>query len=203
MLHWLRLMIIWCLALAAVVAAFLWLFPWKHPDAYDSRSIQILFRPRCEQILADFDDAHLTLGDCEYVYDEGVIWWFIGASRFKDTTRQFYVSHTRPIASFSRPRTHLEFGGFAFTFGDRPGAGPVGPSRVFAIALPCWFVVLLLSTHPLISFLGGPFRRWHRRRHGRCVKCAYNLAGLTEPRCPECGTPVANKSEANSISELT
>ena len=23
----------------------------------------------------------------------------------------------------------------------------------------------------------------------RCSKCGYNLTGLTEPRCPECGTP--------------
>jgi len=23
----------------------------------------------------------------------------------------------------------------------------------------------------------------------RCMKCGYNLYGLTEPRCPECGTP--------------
>jgi hypothetical protein len=26
---------------------------------------------------------------------------------------------------------------------------------------------------------------------GTCVKCGYNLTGLTEPRCPECGTPFA------------
>ncbi len=36
---------------------------------------------------------------------------------------------------------------------------------------------------------------WHRARlHRRfpsdhCQKCGYNLEGLTEPRCPECGTP--------------
>ena len=26
-----------------------------------------------------------------------------------------------------------------------------------------------------------------------CVKCGYNLHGLTEPRCPECGTPFDDK----------
>lgn len=26
---------------------------------------------------------------------------------------------------------------------------------------------------------------------GVCEKCGYNLTGLTEPRCPECGTPFA------------
>ena len=27
-----------------------------------------------------------------------------------------------------------------------------------------------------------------RRRQGICVQCGYNLKGLTELRCPECGT---------------
>ena len=32
-------------------------------------------------------------------------------------------------------------------------------------------------------------RREKERREGvRCVKCGYSLRGLTEPRCPECGT---------------
>jgi len=28
-----------------------------------------------------------------------------------------------------------------------------------------------------------------RRLEGRCEKCNYDLRGLPEPRCPECGTP--------------
>lgn len=28
-----------------------------------------------------------------------------------------------------------------------------------------------------------------RRTMGRCTRCGYSLIGLTEPRCPECGTP--------------
>ncbi len=30
--------------------------------------------------------------------------------------------------------------------------------------------------------------RWRHRRP-ECVACGYDLRGLTEPRCPECGTP--------------
>lgn len=30
----------------------------------------------------------------------------------------------------------------------------------------------------------------YRRRAGMCTICAYNLTGLTEPRCPECGAAI-------------
>ncbi len=32
------------------------------------------------------------------------------------------------------------------------------------------------------------------RRAHRCVKCGYDLWGLTEPRCPECGMPFPKES---------
>jgi hypothetical protein len=31
--------------------------------------------------------------------------------------------------------------------------------------------------------------REHRYKRGRCGNCLYDLRGLAEPRCPECGTP--------------
>jgi ribosomal protein L37E len=33
---------------------------------------------------------------------------------------------------------------------------------------------------------------------GHCIQCGYNLFGLTEPRCPECGTPFPSRQEARS-----
>lgn len=38
-------------------------------------------------------------------------------------------------------------------------------------------------------------RRWLRKRFpsAHCPKCGYNLKGLTEPRCPECGVPFDEK----------
>ncbi len=46
---------------------------------------------------------------------------------------------------------------------------------------------MVLGVYPAIAFIRGPVRRWRRRKHGLCIHCGYNLTGLTEPRCPECG----------------
>jgi hypothetical protein len=41
-----------------------------------------------------------------------------------------------------------------------------------------------------VSLFGWRVARKHMRRlGGQCVRCGYALRGLTEPRCPECGTP--------------
>ena len=37
-------------------------------------------------------------------------------------------------------------------------------------------------------------RRYRRSRKGFCLKCGYNLTGLPEPRCPECGRPFTRRS---------
>ncbi len=50
----------------------------------------------------------------------------------------------------------------------------------------CYAAVFSVTTHGMV--LKRQLRRWRRERMGLCVKCAYNLTGLTEPRCPECGT---------------
>ena len=44
---------------------------------------------------------------------------------------------------------------------------------------------VLLFFVPMVLMLGGAER--HDPLH--CGKCGYNLTGLTEPRCPECGEP--------------
>jgi hypothetical protein len=50
----------------------------------------------------------------------------------------------------------------------------------------------LLFFVPLMFLLGlsrKPFRTYHRKKHGLCITCGYDLRGLTEARCPECGSP--------------
>ncbi len=50
-----------------------------------------------------------------------------------------------------------------------------------------------LSSIPSAMLIARRFHSTRRRRRriasNQCVNCAYNLTGLTEPRCPECATP--------------
>ena len=55
---------------------------------------------------------------------------------------------------------------------------------------PVWVVLMVYAAYPVLVFIRGPLRRRRRRKHGLCVRCGYNLTGLAEPRCPECGEAV-------------
>ena len=54
-----------------------------------------------------------------------------------------------------------------------------------------WAVAVLFGAYPALAFIRGPVRRWRRRKRGLCIHCGYNLTGLTEPRCPECGRRIS------------
>jgi hypothetical protein len=54
--------------------------------------------------------------------------------------------------------------------------------------LPLWSLMLPFLIYPVAALITGPIRRRRRRKRGLCVTCAYDLRGLPEPRCPECGT---------------
>ncbi len=73
--------------------------------------------------------------------------------------------------------------------GPDPGDRPATHLLWLRLEFPCWAVFLLTSAWPVIAFIRGPWRRSGRRVRGLCLRCGYNLTGLVEPRCPECGTP--------------
>lgn len=59
---------------------------------------------------------------------------------------------------------------------------------VRTISFPLWFPALVFAAWPMAAFIRGPERRRCRRKRGLCLEYGYNLTGLTEPWCPECGT---------------
>jgi len=91
-----------------------------------------------------------------------------------------------------------------------PWSGPKGQIEIFVIDsvmkmsqsgdYPAWFlktvarVGLAVEWIPLLLVSLGVFYLCTRgtRPDGylRCLKCRYILKGLSEPRCPECGTPI-------------
>ena len=65
-----------------------------------------------------------------------------------------------------------------------------GSYRSRRIEIAVWLLWPLFGAWPVWAFVHGPYTRWHRRKHGCCLHCGYDLTGLTKPRCPECGNGV-------------
>jgi hypothetical protein len=55
------------------------------------------------------------------------------------------------------------------------------------LGAPFWFIGVVLLVGPSLALIRGPLRHNRRRRRGQSVHCGYNLTGLADPRCPECG----------------
>ena len=60
------------------------------------------------------------------------------------------------------------------------------------IALPMW-VPFVAAAAPISAVWW--FGRRRRIPPGCCLRCRYNLTGLSEPRCPECGQPFELKGD--------
>jgi hypothetical protein len=71
---------------------------------------------------------------------------------------------------------------------------------VVRTVLPLWIPSSVFAVCSAGSLFFSHRRRRQRIKSVLCIRCGYNLHGLPEPRCPECGTPfeMTNKSEAVS-----
>lgn len=82
-----------------------------------------------------------------------------------------------------------------------PNFGPdyaiQGTASYFIV--PSWLAIPLLAASPTwaaLWFLKRKITQRYRRKRGLCLRCGYNLTGLLEPRCPECGTEFTQGSGA-------
>jgi hypothetical protein len=116
------------------------------------------------------------------------------------TADKLSIQHWSAIGE-KRPRSwtkHESVGvGILIHIGDVSPPGYTQPDRlpvkIISLFCPRWFpflLCLLLAAYPTIVLIRGPLRRWRRRRKGLCLRCGYNLTGLPEPRCPECGESI-------------
>jgi hypothetical protein len=64
-----------------------------------------------------------------------------------------------------------------------------GSVLVTVFRIPLWLPLLVFAAYLLAAFAVSRIRRRHHELYPLCARCGYNLTGLPESRCPECGTP--------------
>ena len=70
----------------------------------------------------------------------------------------------------------------SFLFAEPPNPAMPGESFGGALLLAC-----ALYSSPILGLIWTCLYRFRAKPPGHYLTCGYNLTGLTEPRCPECG----------------
>lgn len=78
-------------------------------------------------------------------------------------------------------------------------AGAVRP--VFRFRLNLGYPIVFFGV-PLVIAARRGWRKRDRRRRGLCLGCGYDLRGLPEPRCPECGKSCAEQTPSKRGAEI-
>ena len=113
------------------------------------------------------------------------------------------ISHTRNQINFNsgsywfRHVQYLDYvpwmaghlAGFGYSWGPYPYFSGSLILAVYALYLPLWFIVLMLTMLPALWV----FRRRGqiKRQPNACPACDYDLTGNTSGQCPECGMNTA------------
>lgn len=69
--------------------------------------------------------------------------------------------------------------------------GAIDESQSAIVVVPLWSLFLAVAVPTLLVWRFVP-----KFQRGHCRRCGYNLKGLTEARCPECGQPFDPKGDA-------
>src|SRR5258706_852067 len=78
-----------------------------------------------------------------------------------------------------------------------PKAAPSTDIDYEQIVVSFWLITCALAIAPAITgvrLVARVARRRHRRRHGQCLHCGFDLRA-SKDRCPECGHPVPAKPQ--------
>ena len=106
------------------------------------------------------------------------------------------------VAVLDGPFIGVHAGGleiYTTTLAGRPGYVPnaaglqfalVGMSRSNGFTLPLLYPFAAVAIPTLLIWRFAP-----KFPSGHCRRCGYNLTGLTEARCPECGQPFEAKGD--------
>ena len=101
---------------------------------------------------------------------------------------------TTPSSSWARLGFESHLGIANYEVVVHTTSGPMGFAGSFnfhLLAVPYWFILLLLALVPAGCGFAAR-RRQRRRRKGLCPRCAYDLRASTG-RCPECGLRVRRR----------
>jgi hypothetical protein len=130
-------------------------------------------------------------------YDGFLDFRFEGRFREREMTLADHLKELRAPGAIERNKHEyrLGSGGFHLWWYPRTDQWDVNPDVTVSVGThvsvvwwcPFWMWSLAFGVVPAIAFVRGPLRRMRRWRRGLCVSCGYDLTGLQETRCPECG----------------
>jgi hypothetical protein len=101
--------------------------------------------------------------------------------------------------SLSYPgRSHFVWQHLGIVIGWGTHLGYIGaPFPTVVVQIPDWLLLSCLAV-PSVELWRRRIRRRLRAKARLCVSCGYNLTGNLSGKCPECGQPIPQKTEATA-----